>query len=73
MKRVTVSLTALALCVLCSAAYAVYSVGNEGQWPTSWPQELEPLRKQAKTLVGPMTDNWHYAIPFTKREALESV
>ena len=37
-----------------------------------WPQELEPLRKQSRTLVGPMTDHRHYAIPFTKRQEFES-
>ena len=72
MKRVTVCLTALALCALGSAAYAVYSVGHEGKWPTSWPKEMEPLRKQAITMVGPMTANRHYAIPFTEREAFEA-
>jgi hypothetical protein len=30
------------------------------------------LRKQARTLEGPRVPLWHYAIPFTKREAFEA-
>ena len=61
--------------LLCSAlvpAYALYSVSNRGEWPKSWPRELEPLRKQARTLVGPEVAQRHYAIPFTKREEFAS-
>jgi len=50
----------------------MYSVANEGKWPASWPQELEPLRKQARTYVGPMAPQPHYVIPFTKREDFEA-
>ena len=38
----------------------------------SWPAELEPIRKQARTLVGPEILNRHYQIPFTKREEFEA-
>ncbi len=62
---------ALTLCV-ASSAYALYSVANEGLWPKTWPQELEPLRKQSRTLVGPQREARHYAIPFTKREDFEA-
>jgi hypothetical protein len=72
MKRATVFLTATALCALTSVASAMYSVWNEGNWPKTWPSELEPLRKQSRSYVGPMTDHRHYAIPFTKREEIES-
>jgi hypothetical protein len=47
-------------------------VNNSGTWPKTWPKELEPLRKQAHTLVGPMVETSHYAIPFTKREDFEA-
>ena len=64
-------LAAIAFCAV-GPAYAVYSVRLTGDWPKSWPKELEPLRKQSRTLVGPVAENRHYAIPFTKREEFES-
>ncbi len=72
MKRTTAFLAALALCALCPTVYALYSVADKGTWPESWPKELEPLRKQARTLVGPMVAQAHYEIPFTKREEFEA-
>jgi hypothetical protein len=62
----------VAVCALCSPAYALYDVTNTGTWPKSWPAELEPLRKQSRTLVGPMAPERHYAIRFTKREEFET-
>lgn len=70
-KRATAFVAALVLCVVGSA-YADYLVSAKGDWPQDWPKELEPVRKQSRTLVGPMTDHRHYAIPFTKREEFES-
>jgi hypothetical protein len=55
-----------------SAAYALYSVANKGTWPETWPKELDPLRKQARTLIGPHAAQPHYEIPFTRREDFES-
>ena len=52
--------------------YADYSVEDRGSWPKSWPKELEGLRKQSRTLEGPLVPLLHYAIPFTKREAFEA-
>jgi hypothetical protein len=72
MTRHITLVAALVLCV-ASSAYALYSVANEGLWPNSWPKELEPLRKQSRTLVGPLLEARHYAIPFTKREEFEAV
>ncbi len=58
--------------VLCTAepVHALYSVANEGRWPKSWPRELEPLRKQSRTLVA----SWVaiYEIRFTNRQEFES-
>jgi hypothetical protein len=74
MKRVTVFLAAFAV-VLSSALYSVYadySVSNVGKWPKSWPKELEPLRKQSTTFVGPEILARHYFIPFTDRKQFES-
>ena len=72
MKRTTVYFAAVALCGVCSSVFALYSVSEKGTWPESWPKELEPLRKQSRTLVGPMIAQGHYEIPFTKREEFES-
>ncbi len=71
MKRILTVLTALFLCAVCSV-YADYTVWNTGTWPESWPKELEPLRKQSRTLVGPLVEYRNYAIPFTKREEFEA-
>ena len=52
MKRRIALLAAIAFCA-AGSAYAIYEVYDRGAWPQSWPKELEPLRKQARTLVGP--------------------
>src|SRR3954463_1913276 len=72
MKRTITVLSAAVACAICLTAYADYSVMDSGAWPKSWPAELEPLRKQARTLEGPLALNLHYAIPFTNRAAFES-
>jgi hypothetical protein len=72
MNRTIAVLAAIAFCAVASAVYADYGVSEEGTWPKSWPKELEPLRKQARTLVGPLVAQSHYEIPFTKREEFES-
>jgi hypothetical protein len=72
MKRFIAILAAVVLGAVCSTAYALYGVNHTGTWPKSWPSELEPLRKQARTLVGPMDPHRHYAITFTKREDFEA-
>ncbi len=68
----TIALVAALTLGAASSVYALYSVANEGLWPKDWPKELEPLRKQARTLVGPEVEYRHYAIPFTKREEFET-
>jgi hypothetical protein len=72
MKKITVFLAAIAFIAVCSAVYADYSLVHEGQWPQSWPKELEPLREQATTFEGPMAPALHYFIPFTDRKQFES-
>jgi hypothetical protein len=72
MTKTTAVIAGLAFCVTCSTAYALYSVSATGDWPKSWPSELEPLRKQSRTLVGPLASFQHHAIPFTKREEFEA-
>jgi hypothetical protein len=71
MIKPTAAISAIAFC-MASFVYGAYDVGNEGKWPNSWPKEMEPLRKQSRTLVGPMSEHRHYAIPFAKREEMES-
>jgi hypothetical protein len=71
MKRTIALVAVLALCAV-SSVYALYSVSNTGDWPTTWPKELEPLRKTSRTLVGPTLPSLHYAIPFAKREEFEA-
>ncbi len=71
MKRTLAILAAVALVVVCSVQ-ADYGVEDRGSWPANWPAELEPLRKQARTLEGPLQPLLHYAIPFTKREDFEA-
>ena len=68
------AITVLAVIVLFSACplYADYSVKDRGTWPASWPKELEGLRKQSRTLEGPLVPLLHYAISFTNREAFEA-
>jgi len=66
--------TALLAAILLGAAGVVsadYGVIDHGEWPRSWPTELDGLRKQSRTLEGPKVLLLHYAIPFTKREEFE--
>jgi hypothetical protein len=72
MNRTTVWLAAITTCLACSTAFALYSVGLSGDWPKNWPAEMEPLRKQARTLIGPMAAFRHYAVPFTNRHQFEA-
>ena len=71
MKRTLALLAAMVLGAVCCAR-GDYGVEDRGAWPTTWPKELEPLRKQARTLEGPLVLYRHYLIPFTKREDFEA-
>src|SRR6266436_946464 len=70
MKKTAAVLVAVAFSAVCSVN-ADYSVWDKGKWPENWPEELEPLRKQARTFEGPI-DQLRYLIPFTNREDFES-
>ena len=72
MTRTIALMVALALFAVCSPAYALYSVAHTGTWSKSWPIELEPLRKQSRTLVGPTMAHRHFAVRFTDRDDFES-
>jgi hypothetical protein len=71
-NRTTALLAMTTTLVVCTTAFALYSVSNQGDWPKSWPAELETLRKQARTLIGPVAAFRHYAIPFTDRDQFEA-
>ena len=71
MKRTFALLAAIALGAVC-CAYADYGVEDRGTWPKSWPKELEPLRKQSRTLEGSLANIVFYEIPFTTREEFEA-
>jgi hypothetical protein len=70
MKSMLAALAALAFSA--ATAYADYSVTDEGTWPTSWPKELEPLRKQARSLRGSLADITLHEVPFANREEFEA-
>ena len=72
MRTKAACLAVASVFALGSTAYALYLVTNEGTWPKDWPAELDPLRKQARTLVGPEVHYQHYAIHFTSREEFEA-
>ena len=72
MPKTVASVVTLALLFLGSTAYALYSVSDTGTWPKSWPSELEPLREQSRTLVGPHFGFRHFAVRFTDRDEFES-
>jgi hypothetical protein len=72
MKTRTTLLAIAAACALCTSAQALYSLSYTGDWPKTWPRELEPLRKQSRTLVGPMVEQRHFAIRFNSREEFEA-
>ena len=72
MKRTIAFLAAIACCAVGSSVYAFWSVSDKGTWPKSWPEELEPLRKQSRSLTGGFVNLTRYEIPFTKREEFES-
>ncbi len=65
--------------LLCVAAFAMagvvqaeWLVIESGKWPKCWPKELEPLRKESRTLSGSLADLTVYEIPFTDRDEFEA-
>jgi len=71
MKR-TISVLTVVAVIAAYPLYADYAVENRGAWPDDWPKELEPLRKQSRTLEGPKLPLRNYAIPFTNRKDFET-
>jgi hypothetical protein len=72
MKRISFALAAVAMLAAACVVHAVYTVDDRGDWPATWPKELEPLRKQARTLRGPVVQEIAYEIRFNHRAEFES-
>ena len=72
MNRRVVLVGIVAAGLMASSLRADWSVSDKGNWPQSWPKELEPLRKQAGTIQGSQADLVIHHIPFTKREEFEA-
>lgn len=70
MKRMMSLTAAIVLCAVGSV-YAISFGGPGGEWPQSWPKELEPLRKQAWTWEHDFNGK-SFDIPFTSREEFEA-
>ncbi len=71
--RITLAICIALLAVVAREAKSLLETDTEGDWPSTWPKELEPLRKTSWT-VGIATGNHEieYGIPFTDRQTFES-
>ena len=72
MKRIVASSVVLALLAAGSTAFGLYSVSDTGTWSKNWPRELETLRAQSRTLVGPTLAARHFAMRFQDRDEFEA-
>lgn len=70
MKPITAA--AIILLSALTPASAEWLITDRGDWPETWPRELEPLREQARTLEGGEIELVAYEIPFTSREEFEA-
>ena len=71
MRRVLVpTLTLMAAVLATSMCSAIWGVSNTGNWPKSWPAQLEPLRSQSRTLHHDGYTMYH--VPFTDRAQFEA-
>lgn len=71
MKRAVAVLLAVLLLGGVSA-HALWSASDVGRWPETWPKELEPLRKQAKSYTGSSVNRTFHEIQFKSREEFEA-
>ena len=72
MNRISFALTAATVLAAACVVQAVYIVDDRGNWPATWPKELEPLRTQARTLRGPQLEEMAYEIRFNDRAGFEA-
>ena len=71
-KHIRIGIVAcIVLSVVCSTN-ALWEIALEGRWPKDWPVELQPLRKQSRTLDHTQQGST-YEIYFANREEFESV
>ena len=62
----------LVVSMTCGVCHAVVTTIERGTWPESWPKELEPYRRQAKTVeVAHGIQETVYQVPFDSREEFE--
>ena len=62
----------LGISLMSVVCYALVMTSNRGNWPDSWPKELESLRERAKTVqVMHGIQETVYEIPFESREEFE--
>ena len=70
MARTLILLAAIG--IASTMAFAEVEIHNTGQWPQSWPHELEPLRKQSRTMTGGKALLSTHEIRFSDREQFEA-
>jgi hypothetical protein len=71
-KLVTACLVAITVLSLTTVCLGLVVETDEGLWPDLWPKELEPLRKQSRTIsVGTLIQEEIYEIKFDDRETFE--
>ena len=72
MNNKVVCIALIACCAMAFMCYAEDVTTDKGIWPKGWPQELEPLRKQSRTVRSGLAELITYEIPFAKRQKFES-
>lgn len=70
MRRFLLPLVALFALGWATIGNAISEIALRGDWPKSWPAELEPLRAQSCSLRH--ATKTRYLIPFTDREKFEA-
>lgn len=71
MRSSILVLLAIALFISAHPARGLVTRVNEGVWPRTWPEALEPLRDQSTTILTGFEKI--YEIPFKDREQFEAV
>ena len=71
MNRRTALLAAITCWAAAGSVYAISFGGPGGEWPKTWPKELEPLRKTAWTWEHG-NGGTSFDIPFASREEFEA-
>ncbi len=71
-KKSAILLLVVMTVLLSSLCFALVMISSTGTWPDSWPKELGPYRKQARTLgVAHGIQETVHEIPFDNREDFE--